>query len=240
MVCAKVRIRFKKTGELRLISHHDLMRCFERMLRRASLPYHSTAGFNPKPRLVFAMPLSLGVVGLQEIAELELDEELTPEEIQARLTAQAPAGLDILSVHRIDPKITAHVRKAVYQVSVPPESVAGLPECIEQLLAAAESWIERDRPEKRRINLRPYLSDLRLFPGRLEIDLLVTPNGTARPEEILRLLGLGDLLAAGAILERSHLELEEEARTSGVASAPRVLCVSPTAGVDATPLGRAD
>src|SRR5260221_4206303 len=98
MVHEKIRIRFRKAGNLRLISHHDLMRCFERMLRRASLPYHSTAGFNPKPRLVFAMPLSLGVVGLQEIGELELDEELPPEEIQARLTAQAPAGLGILSI----------------------------------------------------------------------------------------------------------------------------------------------
>ena len=55
MVCAKVRIRFRKGGDLRLVSHHDLMRVFERMLRRADLPFHSTSGFNPKPRLVFAL-----------------------------------------------------------------------------------------------------------------------------------------------------------------------------------------
>src|SRR5437016_13121789 len=107
MVRAKVRIRFRKTGDLRLISHHDLMRCFERMLRRAGLPFHSTEGFNPKPRLVFAMPLPLGVVGLQEAADLELDEAMAPDEIRERLAREAPAGLEILTVCRIDARATA-------------------------------------------------------------------------------------------------------------------------------------
>lgn len=77
MVRDKVRIRFSKTGELRWISHHDLMRTFERMLRRAAIPFHSTAGFNPKPRLVFAMPLPLGVIGLQEVADPELEASIS-------------------------------------------------------------------------------------------------------------------------------------------------------------------
>src|SRR5436190_6416679 len=102
MVRAKVRIRFRKNGDLRFISHHDLMRCFERMLRRAALPYHTTQGFNPKPRLVFAMPLSLGIVGCEEIAELELDEPLAAAEVCDRLARQAPPGIEILAVEPID------------------------------------------------------------------------------------------------------------------------------------------
>src|SRR5580700_3488370 len=56
----KVRIRFRKGGDLRLVSHHDLMHVFERMFRRATLPFHSTEGFNPKPRMAFALSLALG------------------------------------------------------------------------------------------------------------------------------------------------------------------------------------
>ena len=52
----KLRLRFKKASGLRLLSHHDLLRCFERMLRRAALPVHNTQGFHPHPRLVFARP----------------------------------------------------------------------------------------------------------------------------------------------------------------------------------------
>src|SRR5258708_32889319 len=104
MVRDKVRIRFRKGGELRLVSHHDLMRCFERMLRRANLPFHSTQGFNPKPRLVFALSLALGIVGHQEVADLELTEDLSAEEVHDRLAQQTPAGLEILEARRIDPR----------------------------------------------------------------------------------------------------------------------------------------
>jgi radical SAM-linked protein len=205
-----VRIRFRKGGDLRLVSHHDLMRCFERMLRRADLPYHSTQGFNPKPRMAFALSLALGIVGSQEVLELELDADLPPEEVRDRLARQAPPGLDILSVKRIDRKSRGQVRRVTYRVAVPPERAAGLPERTAALLAAPECWIERTRPQNRRLDLRPYLHALRVLPGALEMDLWVTPNGTARPDEVLGLLGLSDLLEAGAVLERTRVELHDE------------------------------
>src|SRR5438552_1946294 len=120
MVRDKVRIRFRKGGDLRLVSHHDLMRTFERLLRRASLPFHSTEGFHPKPRLVFALSLSLGIVGCEEVAELELNEVLPPEEVHARLVAQAVPGLDILSVRRVASRRAAQVRRVTYRVPLPP------------------------------------------------------------------------------------------------------------------------
>src|SRR5260221_12041150 len=97
----KFRIRFRKGGDLRLLSHHDLMRTFERMLRRARLPFRSTEGFHPQPRMVFALSLSLGAVGLEEVVELELTEELIPEDVLKVLSVEAPPGLDLLSVRRI-------------------------------------------------------------------------------------------------------------------------------------------
>src|SRR5882672_8020811 len=105
MVRDKVRIRFRKGGELRLVSHHDLMRCFERMLRRADLPFHNTEGFNPKPRMAFALSLALGIEGCEEAVEMEMDVCLPPEELRERLIRQAPIGLEILSVRQIDRKV---------------------------------------------------------------------------------------------------------------------------------------
>jgi radical SAM-linked protein len=206
----KVRIRFRKGGDLRLVSHHDLMQCFERMLRRAALPFHSTEGFNPKPRMVFALSLALGIVGREEVVELELDAQLPPEEIRERLSRQAPPGLEILSVRRIDRKAGARVRRACYRLPLPAGRAAGLPEHLAALLAASECWVERTRPEARHLDVRPYLRDLRLVEGALELDFWVTPTGTARPEEVVALLGLGDLLVEGAVLERVTLELCDE------------------------------
>src|SRR5271157_3319048 len=53
----KVRLRFAKQGDLRLVSHHDLLRCLERMLRRAQIPMASSQGFNPRPKITFALAL---------------------------------------------------------------------------------------------------------------------------------------------------------------------------------------
>src|SRR6266487_763714 len=97
MLGEKLRFRFAKTGTLRLLSHHDLMRCFERMLRRADVPFKSTAGFHPSPRVVFALSLPLGVVGRTEAVEIEFTQACESEDVLTRLNAQAPAGLEFTS-----------------------------------------------------------------------------------------------------------------------------------------------
>jgi radical SAM-linked protein len=218
MAREKVRIRFRKAGDLRLVSHHDLMRTFERMLRRADLPVHSTSGFNPKPRLVFALSLGLGIVGCREVLELELDAPVLPEEVQERLQRQAPAGLDILEVRSIDPKASAQVQRVTYRITMPAERIPDLRARTTALLAASEIPVQRLRPQPRRLDIRPYLMDLRALPDFLELELRVTPTGTARPDELLELLGLGDLLPSGSILERTALELHDEQENTVPAS----------------------
>jgi radical SAM-linked protein len=210
MARSKVRIRFRKGGNLRVVSHHDLLRCFERMLRRAALPLHCTQGFNPKPRLVFALSLGLGIIGCEEVVQLELSDDLPPGEIHDRLARQAPPGLDILTVEPLGPNARTQVRQACYRIALPADRRPGLPERIAALLAAAACPVERLRPQRRRIDLRPYVRDLRLLPETLEMDLWVSPGGTARPDEVLAALGLGDLLETGAVLERTTLELAED------------------------------
>jgi radical SAM-linked protein len=217
----KVRIRFRKSGTLRLLSHHDLMRTFERLLRRSELPFHRSQGFHPKPRLIFALSLPLGVVGREEVVELELGQVLPLEDIHARLTRQTPPGLEILSVRRIPLKVNAQVRRLAYALPVPVERLPDLRSRIAEVLAAQECWIDRHRPQSRqagrRLDVRPFLVDLLINPHdgsektvMLEMVLRLTSAGTARPEEVLGLLRLEDLLDVGVVFERSRLELHDE------------------------------
>jgi radical SAM-linked protein len=215
----KVRIRFRKGGPLRLLSHHDLMRTFERLLRRADVPFHRSQGFHPKPRLVFALSLPLGVVGCDEVADLELDSVLDPEIIRERLCRQAPSGLEILSVRRVPPKCGLRVRGLSYALPIPPERAAALRPRISEVLATPSLWVDRTRPPRRRLDLRPLLRDLRLCEEAdangaprllLVMDLWLLDCGTARPEEVLRLLDLEDLLESGGVLQRTRLELDDE------------------------------
>src|SRR5262245_28820306 len=88
----KVRLRFGKRGDLRLVSHHDLMRCLERMLRRARVPMATSQGFNPRPKMTFVLALGLGIEALREVVDLELTDPWPTPELLARLRACAPPG----------------------------------------------------------------------------------------------------------------------------------------------------
>src|SRR6478672_11566182 len=103
MTATKVRLRFAKRGDLRLISHHDLMRCLERLLRRARIPMALSQGFNPRPKVVFALAMGLGIEGRREVVDLELSEPMGPAEVLRRLSAAAPPGFDWIEAEVIAP-----------------------------------------------------------------------------------------------------------------------------------------
>ena len=120
----KVRIRFRKSGDLRLVSHLDLLRCLGAPASPGCVPFRMTEGFHPTPRLVFALSLPLGVVGHAEVAELEFNETIEPADVLRRLREQAPPGMDFLSVDRISLKATARPRRADLSNCMPCRSSA--------------------------------------------------------------------------------------------------------------------
>src|SRR5262245_3884449 len=152
----KLRFRFAKTGTLRLLSHHDLMRCLERMLRRAGLPFKSTAGFHPTPRVVFALSLPLGVEGLDEVVEIEFTREVDAGDTLARLKSQAPAGLTFTRVSAVPMKATATPRRVVYQLGLSPERADEVVEHCAEVVGEPKVWVDRLRPGPKRLNIRPY------------------------------------------------------------------------------------
>jgi radical SAM-linked protein len=210
MVGEKFRLRFEKTGELRLLSHHDLMRCAERMLRRAELPFKRTEGFHPTPRFVFALSLSLGIVGRAEVVELELTEPRDADVVLASLQRQAPIGWTFTSVKVVPMKASAFPRRMVYRLPLPTDRLAATRTSADELLASEKVWVERYKPKPRRVNIRPYLRNIHVTSNAVELDIWVTGTGSARADELLRLLGLHDVWDAGAILERTQLELHDE------------------------------
>jgi radical SAM-linked protein len=221
MTFDKVRIRFRKDGDLRLVSHHDLMRAFERMLRRAALPFRSTEGFHPQPRVVFAQSLPLGVSGLNEVVEIEWTEPVEPELALARLAGQALSGISFFSAKRIDLRQSARPRRAVYFFSPPPEFAGEvLADHCAAIMNSVELWVDRERPRPRQVNIRPYIKNLHADARGLEIELWITPDGSARADEIIHALGLGPALEVGGVIERTYLELHDEVDPADAGPAP--------------------
>jgi radical SAM-linked protein len=142
-----MRIRFRKEGDLRLISHRDLARVWERMFRRADLSLAMSEGFHPKAKLSFPSALSLGMVGTDEVLEVELTEALPADEVARRLAAQAPPGLGVSEIESVPPgRAKAQISRAMYEISLPPEMHATVQEAIDGLMnSTTYPWT---RPER--------------------------------------------------------------------------------------------
>jgi radical SAM-linked protein len=208
----KLRLRFAKRGDLRLVSHHDVMRCMERMVRRAEIPLATSQGFNPRPRIVFALALGLGIEGRDEVVDIELAEPRGPEDVLRRLEEAAPPGFDWLAVEALAPTAPAPRPVIVgYEIPVPTPRREATRAALATLLSEESRLVTRRRPDRGReqtIDLRPFLIDAELTAeGMLRASLRVSPEGSARPEELLETLGLRDLLDHGSFLSRTRVEL---------------------------------
>ena len=95
-----LRLLFEKTGNAVWISHLDLMRLFQRAFKRAGLPLTHTQGFNPRPSVSIALPLSVGVESVCELLDFTLDGETVHcEEICKRLNETLVPGVRVREVY---------------------------------------------------------------------------------------------------------------------------------------------
>ena len=99
------RALFEKVGNARYISHLDLMRVFQRAFKRAGLPLTHTQGFNPRPSVSIALPLSLGVESQCELLDFELESPYACAEIREKLNAALIDGVYIREVYEQGQKI---------------------------------------------------------------------------------------------------------------------------------------
>lgn len=106
----RVLFSFTKTGAAAFISHLDLMTVFERAIARAAYAARFTEGFNPKPRLEFANPLSLGLDSLEEIASVDLHDYDDQTAFLRRMNAALPDGLRVTRAQEVPPPGTARRR----------------------------------------------------------------------------------------------------------------------------------
>jgi hypothetical protein len=105
---------------------------------------------------------------------------------------------------------TALPRRVVYLLGLPSERNEAAAEACRELMEQERVWVDRLKPSPKQLNIHPYFRTLSVIDNTLSLDLWVTQTGTARADELLRLLGLDDLLEAGYVLNRDVLEVRDE------------------------------
>jgi radical SAM-linked protein len=192
----RLRVWFGKQGDMSLVSHLDLIRLFDRVVRRAEIPIAFTGGFHPGPRISVANALSLGATSSGEIVDFELTRSLTPETLRQLLSAHLPATIPILNVLEVplgDPSGNQAVTQAEYHLTLRLEEDQTAEDWqgwVDAVLAKTEIWFEqKDKKGKiKQVNLRDRLHTLTLLQTTPEVVLnyigICSNSGMLRPEHV--------------------------------------------------------
>ncbi|MCP4543985.1 MAG: DUF2344 domain-containing protein [Chloroflexi bacterium] len=211
----RLRITFSKSGSLIFTSHLDLMRAWERALRRAGTPLAYSQGFNPRPKLQLAAALPLGHIGEGELIDVWLEKPMSVENFTKALVPVLPNGLTIHQVRQVivkEPALQRQIKSAEYHVVVDgwDQSAEQIETRIERTLAATELSQER---RGRQYDLRPLIERLWLERVNendvvLGMQLTAREGATARPEAVLAALGINK--TAARYLRQRLIGVEED------------------------------
>lgn len=153
------RLRFARSGSLSFVGHLDLMRTFERSLRRAELPLLHSQGYNPRPMLVFALPLGVGISTSDDYLDVSFSEEIDVERVISELNPMLPSGLLVLDgwpVEESSGSIMALVSAASYRLKAP-----GIAEALMKIFLLDEVTVEKkSKGQMRTLNIRPLMLGL--------------------------------------------------------------------------------
>ncbi len=195
----RLRLKFSRGEELKFLSHLDLMRLWERALRRAGLPLAYSEGFTPHPQIALAAPLLVGVTSDAELMDVLLSRWVSPQSFVAQIEKQLPRGIALLEVWPVGPKIPSlqsQVRFVEYRVEV--ETEKGCQEvelALKSFLSKKELPWHHDRDTGARYyDLRALVDDLWLIDCQdsmcvLGMRLRCDEKGAGRPEQVTKALG---------------------------------------------------
>lgn len=196
----RFRVKFNKKNYLKYISHLDLMRLFERTFSRAKVPVEYSQGFNPKPKISIASPLSLGIESEEEWMDIELVEKIDEPEFLKIVNKILPEDIQILETEYIEDKtpIAALINWSKYEISFSSLELyeeEDIKNILNEWLKNEEIFIERHRKKGRQKilvteNIAHLMEEVEIkeVDGRrivLKALLKIGEGGTLRPKDFI-------------------------------------------------------
>ena len=184
-------IKFTKEENIRFISHLDILRMFQRAVKRAELPVSYSLGFNPHMLIGFACALPTGAMSQAEYAEMRLDTDVSTLEILQKLNNVLPKGCRVLDVSELPaeyPSLMAVVTAAEYKIDIKQRCAYSL---IKELVDAAMSSKEIVISKKTKkgikpTDIRPMIKEISFSDGAIYCMLDAGNNANLRPDSLMR------------------------------------------------------
>lgn len=210
----KVRLKFRKTGDLRFLSHLELVHLFYRASKRADIPLSFSEGFHPMPRIIFRSAVPVGMESRGEMVDIECEGNINPSEIMERLQQALPSGIEITEAREVPLFFNLSNLSSPSIYWIPLDHLISKEEASQKIKEALEKkeWVilQEREGEWRSVDIRLLIekmeikerSDLGSLWG-IEMVLKKVEGRSAKPIEILStVLGLkGEPLAQSKIIK---------------------------------------
>ena len=220
----RLRIKFKKYGAVRFIGHLDVMRFFQKAIRRAEIDVAYTTGYSPHQIMSFAAPLGVGLTSSGEYMDIEVHSLTSCQDVKERLNRVSVPGIEIVSVNVLPEEAgnaMASVAAASYTVRFregrgPAFDLAGaIPSFVsrEQILITKET-----KKGTRQVDLKPGIFELDAKEDGLFMLLDASSGGNIKPGQVIEAL----FSQNGQSLEENALIInrEDTFTNAGTAEAP--------------------
>lgn len=161
-------IKFSKESEIKFVSHLDLAKTIQRVVKRSGLPIQYSHGFNPHMDISIGQPLSVGMYSEGEYMDMGFTEKLDEEYIKEKLNANVPRGIKIHEVVFVPekentknpPQAMAAVEEAEYEIRMKYTNIKNLNEEIKELLTLNE-WniVKKSKSGEKEVNIKTMVKD---------------------------------------------------------------------------------
>lgn len=178
----KVRylIKFSKEGNIKFVSHLDLMRTLHKVVKRAALPVKYSKGFNPHMSISIAQPLSVGMYSCGEYMDVVLEEEIDEVYVNDKLNENAPSGIKFLGATKIRdakenekkvPQSMAAIDGARYILKIKYTNTNNLNDEIKNI-GKMQQWnvVKVGKKGEKEVNIKPMMKG---FKYKIEENLLI-------------------------------------------------------------------
>ena len=203
-----LRFRFIKRGSLQYISHLDLVRTMNKVIVRSKLPLWYTEGFNPKPKMIFAAPLSIGTESKCEFMDIRMSEYIDPAEAMARINANMTSEMQVIEAYYPESKFT-DLKWMSYRIRVDSPAITDNTASLCDKLLLGDVVEVKKKNSEQIMNIRPLIKSASsvVTDSKLVIDctLSADPSAFLNPEYIVKFLtDKAGLLNSSNLLEEQY------------------------------------
>lgn len=209
----KARIKFRKYGVMKFIGHLDVMRYFQKAMRRAEIPIAFTQGFSPHMIMSFANPLGVGLTSDGEYFDIELTESIASKEAVRKLNEVMVEGIEVVSFVQIpeNKKATGMaIIEAADYLALPKEGTQDVTEAaIEDFLSQEEILVlKQTKKSEKEVNIRPWILEMKKQDTSIFLKVCAGSSTNLKPELVMSafLKQIGSNLDAEADYRYHRLE----------------------------------